>query len=265
MTSFADQHPRDLGDGTFVRRAHTLPDVTLGTVQLDDTRLTVGERRKLTEHLAALAPDGGTYDVLYTAVPHTAVEQAVVWGVRGAAPKLLWQLRRTDGSTLTVPPFVAKAVTVDDITDEVAVLRFRSNRAATAAAKATDERARRTGRTTGEKLAELREKEYAAIEAHLEADARYRAAAAARALDELAELRQANEPWTNAFDAEQDRLFDADQAGVELAPLSDRVAAAGDAAVHAVAESDASDARLALWLSEEMTRKRSWGWQLLTV
>lgn len=259
--SSADQ-PRAALTQQFSAKPQSFPDIGLGTPPLfDQGRLSLSERRRFEQHLAEREPRTGlTYAELYVSRTFTSVAQTVVYGARGTAPKLLWMLGVAgDEKRVTIPAFAVKALTVDDITDPVIALKFRRDRAQVAVDRATEERARRAGRTSGERLGELKEKESLATGVLLELDAEYQAAVAERVRAEQAELTDANEPWTQGFEAEQDRLFDAEFTGVPLTPLADRRSAADSAATAAKQASDAAHGRLALWMSVEMVRMRASG------
>ena len=259
MTS---NQPRAAQTQQFTDKTQGLPEVGLGEPPfLDPSRLGASERRKLDQHLAEVDPRTGLlFAELYASRRFTSVSQTVVYGARGTDPTLLWTLESADGGEhLTVPACVAKAVAVDDATDPLTVLKFRRDRAQVKADRATEERARRSGRTSGLKLGELKEKESTAVGMLLELDAEYQAAVAARARLEQAELADANKPWTEGFEAEQDRLFDAERSGAVLAPLAERREAADTDVAVATAAAETANGRLSRWMSVETVRLRESG------
>ena len=165
MSVFAElDHPRAAA-GTFTTKVNSPSDVILTAASFDRDRLTRGEQTRFDAHLAELADTrtGETHADRYAALTVTHVQQSIVFGRRGTAPQLLWQVHVEGGDPVTVPGFVAKACTAADLSDPLVPFEHRRNRARVAAEKATDERARLAGRVRGQRYGDLRQKEAAAV------------------------------------------------------------------------------------------------------
>lgn len=171
MTFTELDHPR-ARSGEFTTKQQSAPAVSLtdaAPLQLDRSALSPAVAQKLDDHLQDVDPaTGRTYAETYEALSAIHVQQDIVFERRGAPPRLLWQLHDSHGQTTTVPPFVARAVSVPDLSEPGIAIKHRRDRASVAWQKAEDEFQRRRGRTDGATLNALRAKRDMKHEAYLE-------------------------------------------------------------------------------------------------
>lgn len=157
------EQPR-IDNGRYTTKPQSVPELTLTDTPLDRGLLTPAEQNRFDLHLGERNAAGITNAETYSRLgPITGIAQAIVYGRRGTAPQLLWQMNVAGGEPVDVPVFVAKASGAVDVTDPVVPLLHRRNRARASASKATEQRARLAGRVSGPRLGELRNAEAAAL------------------------------------------------------------------------------------------------------
>jgi hypothetical protein len=257
-----EQHPRSPTSQRYIPRQYSVPEAELTAAPLfREAELTSAVRRQLYDHLASVDDvSGRAFGELYQDDLYVSVSEKVVYGARGTSSKLAWVMTTEQGLETVVPSFVARCLNLTVTTDPLTSARFKRDTLAATYERRRAERARRAGRSSGEAMGKLRDAENVAAGRLLHAESVLADAISATSIDARAELIAASVPWTAEFEAEQDRLFEADQDGQALPPLSARLEAASDRAVEAAAVAETMRSAVAHWNSPAAERLRADGY-----
>jgi hypothetical protein len=260
--SHTEQHPRSPTSQRYIPRQYSVPETELTAAPLfREAELTPALRRQLYDHLAAVdAVSGRAFGELYQDELYVSVSEKVVYGARGTSSKLAWVMATEHGHETVVPPFVARCLNLTVTTDPLTSSRFKRDTLAATYERKRAERNRRAGRSSGETMGKLRDAENVAAGKLLHAESDLADAISAASLDLRAALIAASVPWTAEFEAEQDRLFEADQDGQTLPPLNARLDAASDHAVEAAAVAETMRSAVAHWNSPAAEQLRANGY-----